>query len=123
MARIQCKFCLSEKSGRCVKKNEKVGINKRRVCKIYSVDTNRVIMYAGKKVEQKQIHTTMRSDSMWNKKLRKREVLDINTEALKQFGTTIDKVVDPAHPLTGNLDRFKVDIDDDGHPLPTNQLS
>lgn len=123
MSRIQCKFCQFEKIGRCIKKNEKVGTNKRRVCKMYSVDTNRVINYAGKKVEQEKIPTVVRSDSMWNKKLRKQGILDIDTEVLKQFGTTIDKVADPAHPLTGNLDRFKVNSDNDDSQMSTDELS
>lgn len=111
MARARCKFCQFEKERKCLKKKKStVDLNKRRACKLYEVDAERVISFAEDKMKRPRPTVIMRPDWFWDKSLRKAATKDIrlNEEIFDKFGTTAEQTVapDPAHPLTGDLSRF-----------------
>jgi hypothetical protein len=111
MTAVVCKFCNFEKERKCLKKKKStVDLNKRRACKLYEVDAERVISFAEDKMKRPRPTVTMRPDWFWDKSLRKAATKDIrlNEEIFDKFGTTAGQsaVPDPAHPLTGDLSRF-----------------
>ena len=121
MTAVQCKFCRFEKESKCSKKkNATVQLNKRRACKLYEVDTPRVIEFAEHKMATSKPQIVQRPEWFWDKQARKvatRELI-LNEEAIKQFDTTIDaNVVEPpkdrSHPLTGDLSRFMSSADNE----------
>ena len=108
MTAVLCKFCKFEKERKCsMKKKATVDLNKRRACKVYAVDVDKVVDYTEGKLKYPKPKAALRPDWYWDKSLRKvRGDVQLNEKIFDQYGTTVDKVPDPAHPLTGDLSRF-----------------
>lgn len=109
MTAVVCKFCKAEKERKCLKKKKAtVDLNKRRACKLYEVDADRVIKFAEDKMSRPRPKVTLRPDWYWDKSLRPKVAEDakLNDKIFDQFGTTVGQTKDSAHPLTGDLSRF-----------------
>ena len=91
MSKVTCSTCGHEDNGYCTKKKDiKIKLNKRRICKLYVDDTSKYkisteiesvyVPYADRKKVSKQLNTKINMDTIANNK----------------------------HPLTGNLaERFR----------------
>jgi len=91
MAKVRCKYCKYEESGRCIKKKSTVKLNKRRKCELYSGDQQKI---AASEV-----------------KINKAETFKVTTESSSNISSGLDfskfrTTVDMKHPLTGNLNKF-----------------
>jgi len=98
--KITCSTCEYEKGSRCVKKNVKIKVNKKRRCNLYKQDNEKLMTLAEKALSVLKPESTMRPDWYWDKKRAK--------EIRRQIKTRQNAVIsnDPKHPLTGDLSRF-----------------
>lgn len=121
---VRCALCLFEHNRRCVKKKNKVKINKPRHCIFYVESKDKLELLAAK---QKQFGTpkvTVRPDSVWDGKyvrewdgtryvkVKDKErinELKASLDTEKSTATTLVQSYassNPKHPLTGDLSRF-----------------
>jgi hypothetical protein len=105
MVKVQCRFCKFESSRICSKKGRGVNIKKKRECKFYQDDANKLQSAAERRLNSSKPEVTFRPDWYWNRK----EVLKKLKEEEK--GMVADSrpsifTGDPSHPVTGDLSRF-----------------
>ena len=100
MKKVVCALCRFENNRRCVKKNCKVKINKRRICSMYEEDDNTLRKM---KESKTSIPYTIRPSWFWDRKEYVKEKRRIKAEELAKRTPNTN---DPKHPLTGDLSRF-----------------
>jgi len=100
MEKVVCALCRFENNRRCMKKNCKVKINKKRICSMYEEDKNKL---EAMKEKQTTISSTMRPSWFWDKKEYVKEKKKI---AAEEQARRTPNTNDPKHPLTGDLSRF-----------------
>jgi len=100
MEKVVCALCRFENDRRCIKKNCKVKINKKRICTMYEEDSNKL---EEMKKSQKSIPSTIRPSWFWD---RKEYVKEKRRRAAEEQARRTPNTSDPKHPLTGDLSRF-----------------
>ena len=110
MSKVLCALCIYESKKRCVRKNNKVKLNKKRTCAMYKEDDIKLEAMAKKEENKKHIKTITRPDWYWN---RKEEIRKVRNEArAKAASGQMPVSGDPKHPLTGDLSRFTTTVED-----------
>jgi len=100
MEKVVCALCRFESNRRCIKKNCKVKINKKRICSMYEEDENKLEQM---KKKQSNVSSVMRPSWFWDKKEYVKEKKRVAAEEqIRRSHSTND----PKHPLTGDLSRF-----------------
>ena len=100
MEKVVCALCRFENNRRCVKKNCKVKINKKRICSMYEEDDNKL---REMKESKTSIPSTTRPSWFWD---RKEYVKEKRRIAAEELAKRTPNTSDPKHPLTGDLSRF-----------------
>jgi len=102
MEKVLCMFCKFEVNGRCVKKNNKVKLKKKRLCKFYEDDDDKIQYITERKLNSSKPVVYLRPDWYWDRKKFKKMKKDaVETQKPSSIFTG-----DPNHPLTGDLSRF-----------------
>jgi hypothetical protein len=105
MDKVTCTTCKFENNKRCIKKNVKVKLNKKRICNIYEQDDEKTKLMAEKILSTPKPVVTMRPDWYWDRKKYIKEVSqELKKEQIKKQRSIFTS--DPKHPLTGNLSKF-----------------
>ena len=104
MDKVLCSFCRFENNRRCIKKNSKVSINKKRLCDAYEDDDDKLRRLAERKLKASKPTVYMRPDWYWDRKnfIKKMK----QEQAAKEESQPSVFTGDPEHPLTGDLSRF-----------------
>lgn len=116
---VVCALCRNEFNRRCVRKNNKVKINKPRHCDLYEESTDKRDLMEAKRANKPQ--SILRPDWYWDRKeymkeLRKEAREQVLKEMSKNSHVTVHAPAkptvsnpnsgDPRYPLTGDLSRF-----------------
>jgi translation initiation factor 2 beta subunit (eIF-2beta)/eIF-5 len=100
--KVRCRFCQFEKDKKCSrKKNATVSTNKKRICKFYKADEEKIMDFFDRRTH---LDSTYRPEWFWSRSRRKEERNRLIQQEMDQYQTTIEK--DPKHPTTGDLSRF-----------------
>ena len=110
MAKVKCSVCANEEASFCKIKKVKVHINKKRLCKAYVYDENKL----KKKQDIKTIRIPYSEQEEFRKEAKKKrkelrallKQQKINKFAEKEFIKTSNERLNTKHPLTGDLSRF-----------------
>ena len=100
MERVACALCRFENDRKCIKKNCKVKINKRRICSMYKEDEDKL---EEMKKRRTSVSSVMRPSWFWDRKEYVKEKRKIAAEGQTRRTPNTN---DPKHPLTGDLSRF-----------------
>jgi len=104
MEKVLCAFCKFEIDGRCVKKKSKVNLKKKRLCKFYQDDDDKIQAIAERKLNAKKPTVYFRPDWYWDRKnfikKMKKEEEDRAVRSPSIFTGDLE------HPITGDLSRF-----------------
>jgi len=100
MEKVVCALCRFENNRRCVRKNCKVKINKKRICSMYEEDIGKLEVMEERKTD---IPSTMRPSWFWD---RKEYVKEKKRLAAEEQSRKTPNTNDSKHPLTGDLSRF-----------------
>ena len=74
MAKVRCRFCEFEENQKCkLKKNAKVGVNKRRFCESYKLNEEKILDFLDRKQNSSKPSITMRPDGWWSRDARRAE--------------------------------------------------
>jgi len=103
-----CGHCVNEDSGRCVVKNVKVKLNKKRRCVSFSLDETKI----SNNVNDIPV-TRISYREMEENRKRAKENLKVLKQSIKEGD--VSKYADNKHPLTGDLSRFKTTASDDNY--------
>jgi hypothetical protein len=110
MEKVKCSVCVNEDLSFCRIKKVKVKLNKKRLCKHYTHDENKLVKKQDIKITKAPF--TMMEE---NKKLKKaeqkrlREVLKrqkLSETVTEDFNKIYNDKLNNKHPLTGDLSRF-----------------
>jgi hypothetical protein len=104
MEKVLCTFCKFEVDGRCIKKKSKVNLKKKRLCKFYQDDDNKIQTMAERKLNAKKPIVYFRPDWYWDRKNFIKKMKKEEEERAVQQPSIFTG--DPEHPITGDLSRF-----------------
>jgi hypothetical protein len=104
MDKVMCLFCKFEIDKRCNKKNSKVNLKKKRICKLYEDDDDKLREMAQRKLNSKKPQVTFRPDWYWDRKNFIKKLKKEEAERAAQQPSVFTG--NPEHPLTGDLSRF-----------------
>ena len=94
---IKCKACANELNGKCVVKKTTIKLNKSRKCNDYEFDQHKEIARLERKAR-----VLDQQDRIF--KIRQEK------QAAAQAAYNAEKAAEQAHPITGNLDRFRTAV-------------
>jgi len=104
MNKVLCAFCKFEINKRCIKKNSKVNLKKKRMCELYEDDDDKLSEMAQRRLNTKKPTVSFRPDWYWDRKnFIKKLKAEEAERAVKQPSIFTG---DDKHPLTGDLSRF-----------------
>jgi len=104
MEKVLCLFCKFEIDGRCSKKKSKVNLKKKRICKFYQDDDDKLRVMAKQRSNANKPNITLRPDWYWDRKNFIKKMKKEEEERAVQQPSIFTG--DPEHPLTGDLSRF-----------------
>ena len=104
MNKVQCRFCKFESSRICSKKGRGVNIKKKRECKFYQDDANKLQAFAERKLNSSKPEVTFRPDWYWDRKGFIKKQRELEEQRRKEQPSIFTG--DASHPLTGDLSRF-----------------
>lgn len=104
MNKVLCSFCKFEVNRRCIKKNSKVNLKKKRVCNFYEDDDDKLQELAQRRLNSKKPTVTLRPDWYWDRKKFVKKIKKEEAKRVEQQPSIFTG--DSNHPLTGDLSRF-----------------
>lgn len=104
MEKVLCAFCKFEVNKRCIKKNSKISLKKKRVCKLYEDDDDKLREMAQRKLNTNKPIVNLRPDWYWD---RKNFIKKLKAEEAERVAKQPSIFTgDSKHPLTGDLSKF-----------------